>query len=401
MNQVKFSTNADYIAFLKNLRQGMNLNVSAVAEASKANLDGVIAKASMDPGEEVTKKSAEVWDNLRKAAITGTQFTYNLGKENERTVDARAEVNRIFVKRINNFLVPMSFALEFFEIQSLPDNGQPYYENETDHEVRISLVGQDGGMRESAVVLSRGQTQIPLWTLASEVVKYQLMDILKGTVADENAKLVNIARDLQLNLDSRLWTALKTAVSGGVGVIGNFTTTGEKRNRTWNLHSTVASDNLPTTNALSDTTDGYFGKKHLDLIFKYAAKFQGLMPDMDLYPTKIYLPTSATLGQLADTTLTMTPNALNEQVLTRGFIQNYLGRNIVYQGVPQFTAASKAAYVRFNRPVGLYFDKPGMMKMLNKRDEWTNEGEMGTKMVWGACVPRQNNPFIVKVTYAS
>lgn len=391
-----------HIQFLKGLREGMNFSTAAWAETSKAELDKYIAHASMDLGDEKTKKIQEQYDNLRAAALNGEDFTYNRGNpEKERRVNARAEINRIFVARINNFMAPMATALEFFETVSLPDNGIPYYENTTSHEHSIAIVGEDGGARESAVVKAQTQTQIPLYVMKSEKVKYQLWDVLRGNVADENAKLVEIARDQALNLNKRLWTALKTTVSGSTGVIGSFALTGAKVSRVFNLHSTIESDNIPTTNVISETTDGYFGKKCLDKVFQYSAKWADLFADGDIYPTSIFLPSGAALGGIGDVGLTTQPNSLNEQMITKGYIQSYLGRNVVYRPIPTLAVASKAAYVKFNRVPGIFFEKRGMDRMINKLDEEENEGSMMNQKVWGAVIPKQRNPFIVKVTYAS
>lgn len=388
-------TREQHIKFLKELQHSLTLCSASHVPTAKAALDKMIAHASMDPGDEKTKKRDEVYDNLRKAALEGSQFTYNPGTDKAVTVDARAEVNKIFVTRINNYLVPMATALEFFEIVSLEDNAIPYYENTTETDTRIALVGQDGGTRESRIVKHQSQTQVPLYTLASEKVKYQLMDILRGSVANEQEKLINIARDLQLSLDGRLWTSLKANTT-----IANFTTTGTLQNRTYVAHPSVQTDNLPSTNALSYTTDGFFGKTCLDKVFQYASKFAGLYAE-DIYPTAIFMPSGAALDGLSQFSVSTTPNSLNEQIATRGFISNYLGRNFAIRGIPTLAVASKKAYIKFNKPVGFFFEKRGMDRMINKRDEETNEGSMFAKKVWGAVIPRQHNPFIAEMTYAS
>lgn len=388
---------AQYLQFLKDLKTGLQFSLADHAEQTGQWLDGQIARESMDPGAEETKRIAEVWDGLRKAALAGTTFTYPAHAESTtgiagETVDARAEVSKIYITRIQNFARPMSWAIDFFETVNLAENEVPFYQNETQHAVRVALVGEDGGCRNRHIIKSQEQTQVQLYVLASERVKWKLMDILRGNVADENSKLVDIAADLALELDDRLGTALRSNTT-----IANFNfSTGNKATRTLHLHPSIDVANLPTTNALSGLTgENGVNKAVLDAAFKYCAYFGGVFPDGDIYPVAVYYPSSFGLSILGDVTVTTQGNSLRDQVVTRGFIDEYLGRKIVYRPQASLAASGKKVYFRTNKPVGKLYRKPSMDKVIRTQNDELNEGTARATLVWGSAIPDQCRPNII------
>lgn len=393
----------DYPQFLRDLRANNTYREQTAVDCAESNqwLDAAIAQSKMDPGAEETKKGLETYDRLRAAALDGSRFTYPAEAESFRgiageTVDAMAEVSRIYIDRVNNFAVAMGWAMDFFEEVNLGPTDQPYYQNETSMAVRVALIGTDGGVRNRYVVKEQSQQQVLLYMLSSEKVKWRLFDLLRGPVAEENKKLVDIARDVMLNLDGRLATALATAA-------GSFNfTTGSGEKKTLNLHPTIDSANLPTTNIISLTSAGGVNKSVLDAVFKHFAKFGNIFSDGDLYPVAFYYPSKYALSMIGDVTLTTagTPQAaqnadLAGQVLSRGYIEQILGRTVAYR--PLANLSGKYVYVRTNKPVGKLYRKKSADKMVMKEDEESNEGSAQAKIAWGAVIPEPSRIHMVRV----
>jgi hypothetical protein len=389
-----------YLQFLRSLRGMNDLKLACDMAESNRNLDAMIAVASMDPGAEETKKITKVWDGLREAALQpGGRFTfteeaevYGEHRAAGESVDANAEVTRIYIERVSNYVVPMSWAGEFFTLKNLADDEMAYLQYNSLGQVRVAKVGQDGGIRSTFVTKFQDQDQVPLFIIASQKVKWRLWDLLRGNVADENEKLVNIAKDVELELDGRL-------LSGWLAPsIGNFTFTGAAERRTLNLHSTIPTANLPSTNAITGlTAAGGVNKAVLDAVFAYCSRFANL-DISDLYPVAFYYPSRFALSITGDITLTNAAAGtadLAKQVFTKGFIDQYLNCTLAYR--PLANLAGKYVYVRTNKPVGTLYRKPGADRMIRKTDEELNEGSAMMRMAFGAVVPEPNRVNLLRI----
>lgn len=399
---------------LRDLRTEANLMIGAHAETSRKALDRMIAVAEKDPNDEKIIERAKVHDALRLAALRRQSYTYTANAEladgtlrnKGDTVDAQAEVSRIQVTSINNFIAPMATALEFFQVENFADNVVPYFDNKTQHEMTFALVGQDGGVlsRSGAIVKSQSQLQLPgPWELASPVVKYKLRDLQRGNVGDELLGLVNIARDQALNLDQRLWTRLKSSGAGMTGALRAFNwTTGAPEKRTAMLHSSIDSANLPTTNVI-DAGSGYTGNIDVSLLNQailHGAKLSNVY-DQDIYPVAFYFPSSSAMSVL--TTVTSTTNdktaTLSAQIMGSGYITSLAGRNFIYRPLSTLAASGKLAYVRYNRPVGIVGFKPGMDQTFNEQFPAANYGQISAMKVWTAAICEQWRTGIASIRY--
>ena len=57
--------------------------------------------------------------------------------------------------------------------------------------------------------------------------------------------------------------------------------------------------------------------------------------------------------------------------------------------------------VNYGRPVGEFYEKPGMDKVFTKEDEESNEGYMRAKKVWGATIPKPRTIHIAALDYGT
>jgi hypothetical protein len=275
--------------------------------------------------------------------------------------------------------------------------------------VALSLVGQDGGImsRNGAIVPSQSQYQLPgPFNLATELSTYQLIDFQRGNVADLSLALIDQARDWSLSLDNRLWKSLQTtSATAGAGTTSPFKFTGPKEKRTFNLHSTIYSANLPQTNILDCNPNGgrpgYIDKTVLDAIVLYARRLSGTNFG-PIKPMAIYFPSAIDLQVI--TTITQTTNdvtaSIARQIVEGGEIGNLYGQPFAYRPLPTLDPTGKYVYVRFNKPVGIVGFKPGLDMTFNERYPQKNYGEIGMSKLWTAGIPEQWRPFFARVRYA-
>lgn len=400
---------------LKGVRAEANLMVGANGESARTALDHMIEAAKKDPNDEKIIERSKMHDGLRRAAAQGQTFTYpancelmdgsvrNAGD----VVDARAEVSRIQVISINNFIAPKSAWLGFFQIENFADNVVPYWNNTTQYEMNFALVGQDGGVlsRAGQIVKSQSQIQLPgPWELASPVVKYKLRDLQRGSVADEMLGLIDLARDQALNLDQRLATIAKSTST----TLKAFNwTTGAPEKRTAMLHSSIDSANLPSTNIIANATWGgraaYVDKIDKDLLDQaiiHGAKLSEVY-DMDIRPVEFLYPSSSVFSLITAITQTTQDqhSTFAGQIAAKGFISEAYGYKMAYRPLSTLGATTKYAYVRYNRPIGIVGFKPGMDQTFSKRDEQKNVGEISTMKVWTAAVAEQWRTGIARIQF--
>lgn len=381
-----------YTDFLKDLKKSLDFTTDEKCERYKPFLDSQLelAEAKTDPA----KASLAVWAGIRKAAADGVSFTYPDHCESSRgitgdTVDARAEAVKVYLKRIQNFVAPMSWRSDFFTENQLQEGEMPRYENTTNQAVRVAVTGQDGGFRERILVPSGEYTDVRLAMLSSERVKWKLFDLVRGKIGDEAAKLVEVARDVALDLDSKLGPYLANA-------IGAFNWTNVKKHlRTLNLHPDFVAANLPSTNELTGLTGaGGVNLAVVQAAFKYCERFGGVFSDGDIYPVAFYFPSALVLTPITDISVTDVPNSLNEQILNRGYIEKYLGRTMVYR--PLASLGGKYVYIRTNKPVGDLFRKKAADRVIRKQDDETDEASLQAKIAYGIAVPEIQRPNLIR-----
>lgn len=377
------NVNFDYAEFLKNLRKGNDIKLAIDMAESNTSLD-LLAES-----HKAAPTGSDLWKELKTAASLGhtSMFTYPADCESVagvkgETVNAEAEAIKIYISRVQNFARPMSWAADFFQEQNLANNEAPYYQNETMQAVRVAKTGQDGGYRTSHIVKNQSQVQVQLFLLSSARVKWRLFDLLAGEVGSENEKLVAIAADVALELDQRL--AAVIAASGGAF---NFST-GPDQLKTLNLHPAIVAANLPATNILPGlTAEGGVTENVITAAMQHCAKFGGIFPDGDVYPVGFYYPSALAMSNASRVTMNTTGGTapLAEQVITRGFIETFLGRTFAHR--PLASLGGKNVYVRTNKPLGTLYRKKGLDRILRKEEDENNEASTQARIACGFAVP--------------
>lgn len=376
-----FKTKGEYLGFLKGLAQ----RIEMVHGESAAPISSSIASM-------VTAVESDGFDDLSKAYGQRVQAMH------DGDVEARAEVTRMRVTRINNFVIALSKWLSFFQPITLADDEIPYFQLESFGETLVNVsTSTDGGMRKGLVAKYLEPVQLGLFFINSELIPYTVWDPLRGNVADEIKSLVDIARDLEEKISQRAKTFLDTAI---IASPSTFTTTGPKQRRTYNAHSAIQTDNFPVRNTIVETTGSRFGKAQMDAVLQYGAQW-GEIFGAPLIPKSVMIPSKDATGHLADVQWTSQPNQITQQIYSMGRVENYGGT--AWNLLPDVTLSSTSgyAYVNFGRPVGQFFTKPGGDKSIDREVDGPlgNMNEMGARKLIGFAVPKQWNPFILRVKF--
>jgi len=340
-------------------------------------------------GEMITNVESDGYDDRAKA------YGELVQRAREKDPVAMAEVTKIRAQRINNYLTARSNWLMFFDTVTLGPAEIPEYINESRQQIRVGVSGPDGGYRRSQILKFQDHVQIIPFPVATELYEYIIWDPLRGNIADEIKALIDVAGDLEEQISQKAKVFVQNAC------VSAFTTTGARQDRTFVTHSSVATANLPTTNRIDASSGGRFSKVAMDAIAKYCAQWGMLFGEM-LKPEVVLLPSSDSTGQLADVTLTSFSNDITSQIFGGGMILDYGGYK--WNVLPDVTLNpdDKFAYVKMNKPIGQYFQKPdGDVVYDNPQKDGPlgNSGEMGMKKWIAFATPYQWNPFVLRVQY--
>lgn len=371
-----------------------------------------LASDSAQSSKEMAEKMIAAWDDQ----------TGNLQKA----------LNATRVEAVSNFIVSEStFRSAYFATETLGPADEPFYTNETGNEVRIGSLGEDGVPEQVRVVHSQARTPIGLFYIASDKVRYKIMDIMRGDVTQSQLKTIDIARDLRIKLDRIHYNLLIATVANG-GCFGAFSTEQARSNKSTRIylpHSVIDTSHLPTTNDIvngaanggtagtrftvryydppkdsAGSATSYLGLRPAVLlaVLDYCTSWGDVLPGGGrLNPTgEIIVPASDiinfALTQLPVTNLV--ENNVQEQIATNGYFSvSLFGRN--WKFIPDVTIPAGTCFPRLNLLPGITYEKPSMDREFTKRDDELNFEERYQKKVYGAVIPSQWRPRAMRVKY--
>jgi len=361
----------DKKAYLKDLR----CRAKVLQPSTAARIDGVLVQLEESLKPENEEKSQKKMKELIEKARGGD-------------VQAKAALAQMRVITVDNFVIASTNPLAFFDTVNLADNEIPYIENTTRQQIVVSYLGQDGRARKTQPIRSQSFAQVDLHELSTEEYEYVLRDIYRGEVRTASLANVDLARDISLQTSHLMWPFIKSA-------IGAFTLTGPLAGRTYVPHTIINTKNLPITNLLvtpGNTSSTLFRKESMDEILKYAAAWgNNTLEGGIMYPTAVYIPSSEVMGFLSAVQMTSFGNTVVEEVFETGFVVNYGGVRWTFIGDATLDPDAGVAYVKFNKPIGIYFTKPGMDQTFEDETiqmQKQNKGSVSMLKVVGWGLPR-------------
>lgn len=267
-----------------------------------------------------------------------------------------------------NVLLATAGWLGFFEMRELGETDVPVITSEIGMEMTIDTIGQDGGNFTIQAQRENTQAFVPLNMRATRWIEYPLVDVYKGSQVKELAlSQFDVGRDRAYKTDALLASYL---IAGGTNsrLTATFTTTGANLGRDFVAHSRVNTDNLPAGNLITlagNTTSSFFRKEVFDKIIAYTRSWgDGIFTDGDLMPVEIRVASKDVTNFLEQVTMTSQSNFIVDQVFQGGMIMNYGGYKWVIIGDNTLRPNDGMAYVRMNKPIGVYFTKPSLAKAI-------------------------------------
>ena len=264
----------------------------------------------------------------------------------------RTEAFDLYVRAKSNFLM-------FFAPVNLAPNEQACYIHTYRNPVSVGYMAQDGSGRSVKAVRAQKQSYFDMLALTTDEVRYPIRDYNLGP---DIAAMAQATVDLAWEMDLKV-NALAKAMF--LTLLGSFTTTGAKLDRTYVPNDQIETDNLPTTNLLvaddvpnSSTT--FFRLDVIRKIMKYCTQWGDVWGE-PINPTGVILIPSLDSTDLSQE-LKPTGQAFNVTAdsITGGNYMRFSWFDRLWTLVPDVTLAPGVCYPVLSRPVGQVFFKPQM-----------------------------------------
>lgn len=271
----------------------------------------------------------------------------------------------------NNFLGANANWLRFFEERPLGEQDFPVIEPETvGMRMVVDSIGQDGGNETvQSQVNQPSPIFVPLHMRATKWIEYPLRDAYHGRSIRELALAqFDIARDRAHKTNDLLGSYL---LIGGANtrLTATFDTTNADNGlRDYHTYPGVNTANLPVGNFITlagNSTTSLFRKEVFDAILEYVSGWGDALAEGSLEPVEILVASKHQTNFLSQVSMSSSgDNPLNQQVFAGGVVTNYGGRNWIITGDNTIDPNQGVAYVRLNRSVGAYFDKPSLAETI-------------------------------------
>ena len=365
-------------------------------------------------GLPLNSNLVQYWDSLA-AALTSEdarkQRDALLKSAREGNAEAAKTLAGIRMLNYSNYLyAPALWLGAFCEVINLAADEVAYAQRITKQETKIEAVGGDGAPRMVHIDLDPSETRIPLGYISSDIVRYRKVDVYRGRITDPALATINLAYDLGMKVNERVQTLMKGDSSH---LYGAFTFTGKRANWTYVAHSTINTDNLPTTNSVvvkdsTGTKTTAFGWDVMMNIIDYCARWDGAWEDgVNLRPTgRIILPPGHIKSIMTGIYPTgATRNKIADELMDAGwFGVHFLGTDWLFIPDTTLDPDDKICYPEFNKkPVTVFF-KPELDVERTSANDYTieskNEEERYIQRVFGAYWDTSRRPWAAKFDYS-
>lgn len=286
--------------------------------------------------------------------------------------------------------------MNFFERRSLGDTDHLLIINDTrGMQITIDSIGQDGG-RETLFSQYDQPTPvvIPGHLRSTPWIEYPIRDFYKGMVKDLALAQFDLARDKAYREDL-LASSYILVGSANTRYIDEFVLTGADKDRDMLLHPGVVAANLPTGNEITlsgNTTTSLVRKDLFDAVIEYVTSWgQNALESGNMAPIELVMASKHQTDFLKQVNLTTQGNMLVDQIFQGGFVMKYAGYTWIINGVNTISPGHGVAYLRTNRPIGIWADKPSMAEEIiddsaNLRSQ--NKGRMCSVWAESVALPR-------------
>lgn len=360
-------------------------------------------------------------EDVRAAKASTMELLKSALRGNEK---ALRSLNAIRTEQVDNFVKAQSSYMSFFDIVTLKDNEQPWVQNETQNEIRVGYIGENGSPRLQKIEKAQDQYSIALRIISSAKVGYRTQDIYNGQIGTIAQRTFDIAFDVAQKVDSECFGLMTAALSKG-GAFGAFAfTETNKANRIYVPNSYLRSEHLPSTNditvykrnsdgnyinssgAVTTTPSEYvivgrFGIEVIQEILGYTTSWGNIFSDGPLVPTgEIIVPASDIKTIMYQMAYAANSNSsdLQEQVNKTGFF-GFRYMNVDWKFIPDLTIPVGTCFPKFNKSAGRVFLKPSQDEEFVKTDNERHWETRSQQKVFGACIINQKRMNLLRLKY--
>lgn len=282
-------------------------------------------------------------------------------------------------------LIPTAKWLPFLETVTLGDGDIPMVTTNMEQEAGVRVIGNDGGLREFGAVQNLDHFVVTLFRITTDWFTYKLDDLYHGGKVKNTAlATINMARDMGIHIDSLIKSYLIPSTSNSI-ITGTFVTTGKASARHYLVHSSVATDNLPTGNYV-ELTDNTATSKLRKAVLKTAIQYctswgSGSFENgPDMVPVSIRVPSSHAAQFLDEAEVSTTPDQKREAFAGNPFQFSYGGYNFTIVPDSTLSPSLEVCIVQMNRPVGTFYTKPSVGRQITDEGPGQQALNRGKKM---------------------
>ena len=322
------------------------------------------------------------------------------------------------IEYINNWVVARpNFRSLYFDVTSLAMDEQPFIVNETENEISITWMSEDGSPERNRFVKPQSRTPVALSFKSTKIARVKTLDLYRGNVADRINSTLNLARDMDINLDLTYFGMLNAPLASG-GAFGVFS---YENGRTadnlklWRAHSAIDQTQLPTTNdydltASPRTTNnpspvGNFTSLGINIVTAiqdYCNRFGDLFGGPIVWNGDIIVPaydiSDIAVAWLA--TANVAEQKIQQDLNSGGYRSfNYQGQNVKL--IPSLFITRGTCYPVFNRKPGVAFEKPSLDRELVTVNMEQNYEDRQLRKVIGGVVIAQRRPYVMRIKYST
>ncbi len=265
------------------------------------------------------------------------------------------------------------FALGAFQAVPLADDELPLIVRpQTQQHFNVRYTGQDGGLRSSQWTTTRSVSSMEMRTIATDKVAYPLHDIQLGNIQESDKVNAAVRFDLEMKLDTEAKAAIDDLqIDSGLRDL-------------LTLHPLLIAANFPDKNHLDLSDTDEFGDAHVLTLARLKAilahisslSVQELGPEGSLSIRSMLISPQNVRDQWdyvnlvsciedgptpIDPKLTV-PTGVREQIFSTGTMNSAWGYK--WATVPNARMDIGRLYVFMNKPIGWYFTKPKMDRLL-------------------------------------
>lgn len=241
-------------------------------------------------------------------------------------------------------VLPDLVASEIFELRPLAKDERILLQTTKRGEYNVRTVDHHGGVPKDEWVFPDSQATYDVYKVSTDEVFYPVDSLIQGNLDASERVNEDLRFDYESKIDLDVWTLW-------LSTFGNFPA------GTYDLHSRIATGNVPTTNIITVTSEGGITLSVMKSLLSHMLLINRRIRTIYVSPQDMpdiwdWTPVAVASGSVAD----VINQPLHQQIQTSGVVNQLFGYNVQWK--PLNTLAANAMYVTTDQPSGLLYYKP-------------------------------------------